>query len=198
MLRFTKLVLMLLFALTVASCGPDEALVAEAETPPTAEAETPSTAEEDCCNCAFFSTKTFEGNDTFQCSFAYPAHWEVRFIPMDNTVEARPPRCEQRCDGARQMIVSIATGKDNNADYQEREWEKSANIVGSRFCGGRKVTFIRPPGTEPDGKGGALVFHVGDNDGRAYDAQALFSCPNAGEWQRLERLVLDSLDDRRS
>jgi hypothetical protein len=93
------------------------------------------------------------------------------------------------------MSFAISTGKDNNADTDE-QYAATQGImtqVGSVSCGGRSGPIFRPPGTSSGGKSGAISFHVGNNDGKAYDARALFSCPTPGEWQELEKLLIGSV-----
>lgn len=146
-----------------------------------------------CCSCAFTQTVEFKANDDIPCSFAYPAQWEVSFDRWENSLLIKAPRCETRCGGARQMSLTVAKRKNNNAEVMEAEAGKFSTAVGSASCGGRKVTFFRPPGTEASGTSGALSFYVGRDDGLSYDARAQFSCKEPGAWQKLERLLIESL-----
>ena len=151
------------------------------------------TEEPDCCSCDYSATKTFLPTGKFQCSFSYPANWEAQYDKWENVVYVKAPRCERRCEGARMMAVSISTGRDNNADQQEQDAQAGgAMVVGSVSCGGRSGPAIRPPGSSPGERAGKTNFHVGKNDGRAYDAWAQYSCPAPGEWQVLEKLLLGS------
>ena len=75
----------------------------------------------DCCSCAFDETRIYPAHGDFQCSFAYPANWEARYDPWENTVYISAPRCKQRCGGARNITFKISKGKDNNADTEEAE-----------------------------------------------------------------------------
>ncbi|TXS93856.1 hypothetical protein FV139_09485 [Parahaliea maris] len=179
----------LLLGLAITGCGPGDTPAEE----PTASAEPPPA---DCCNCDYAATAIYPGNEEFQCSFAYPAHWEARYIPSENAVDVRAPRCAQRCKGARIMSFSIGPSDNTNAEYREQEWRKRAEIVGENTCGGRDGPIIRAGDTGPGSRSGMLIFHAGNFDGKAYDARVQFSCPNVGEWQKLEQLFLESLDDR--
>ena len=147
----------------------------------------------ECCSCDYLSTKIFPGNENFQCSFAYPAHWNVRYIATENDVDVRAPRCETRCPSSGSMVFSVSTGKDNNADVGEQSWQKNNTAVGTASCGGRALTVYRPRYMEINKVNGANIFHVGNNDGKAYDARVAYKCPQPREWQKLERLFTESL-----
>lgn len=155
--------------------------------------ESTQSAELECCSCDYLSTKTFPGNKDFQCSFDYPAHWELRYIPSENSVDIRAPRCEKRCGGSRSMVFFVSTGKDNNAEIQEKALQADSPIVGTASCGGRDLTIYRPRFMEINKEAGMNHFHVGNNDGKAYDARIQYACPKPGDWQKLESLFKDSL-----
>lgn len=183
-----------LVAALLLGCGPDS-VPAQREVPAhdkSSGREMSAVAEgAHCCSCSFTETREYVANEDIPCGFEYPAHWDMSFDRGDNSLLFTAPRCETRC-GSRSMSFSVARGRDNNAEYQERE--TTAPVVGRASCGGRDVTFYRPPGTEPAGRMGKTFFHVGRNDGRAYDAQAIFNCPEPGDWLKLEKLLVESLN----
>lgn len=152
-------------------------------------------AQADCCSCAFTETKEYVGSGDFPCSFKYPAHWEVSYDRWENQVYIRAPRCETRCGGSNSLgfQVSPGNGKDNNALQQEESWRQSLTPAGSARCGGRELTAYRSLDSKPDQKIASLLLHVGKGDGKNYDASIRLSCSNPGEWQKLEKLVMDSL-----
>jgi hypothetical protein len=146
----------------------------------------------DCCSCAFDSTEVYAANGDFQCSFAYPAGWEVSYDRWENWVLVKAPRCEKRCNGARSMSVRIGTGKDNNWEVREQGMYDMLQNVGKGSCGGRTFPFFRTLDSKPDKLSGALNFYVGNNDDKVYGGLAQFACPEPGGWQELERLLIDS------
>jgi len=145
----------------------------------------------DCCSCDFESTEIFEPTGEFQCSFAYPAGWEVSYDRWENWVHITAPRCEERC-GSRSMSVRIGTRKDNNWEISEKGMQEKLQDVGEGSCGGRAFRFYRSMDSKPDKLLGSLNFYVGKNDGKAYGALASFQCPEHGDWQKLERLLIDT------
>jgi hypothetical protein len=147
-----------------------------------------------CCSCAFTQTEVFEPTEDFPCSFEYPAGWDVRYIPSENAVDIRAPRCETRCRGKRSLVFSVSKYKNNNAAAQEDMWHQIGVPVGRAECGGRAVTFFEPAGTEQEGESGMIAFLVGKHDGLDYDAKVMMACPAPGEWLELEKLIIDSLN----
>jgi len=147
----------------------------------------------ECCRCDWTQTQTFEPTDEFPCSFEYPAGWEARYIPSDNSVDIRAPRCEQRCGGSRSIVFSVAKYKNNNWEYLESHWQTSALPVGRAECGGRTVTFFQSKESDEHTTHGAMSFLVGKFDGLNYDARLALDCAVPGEWQKLQRLIIDTL-----
>jgi len=159
-----------------------------------ADAEAANADAQQCCSCAFTQTEVFESTEDFPCSFEYPADWDVRYIPSENAVDIRAPRCETRCRGGGSLVFSVSKYKNNNAEVQEDMWHKIGTPVGSADCGGRAVTFFEPAGMERDGRSGMIAFLVGKNDNLDYDAKVMMDCPAPGEWLELEKLIIGSLN----
>ena len=41
---------------------------------------------------------------------------------------------------------------------------------------------------------GATSFFVGKHDGLSYDARLAVNCPKPGDWQKIQQLIIDTLD----
>lgn len=149
---------------------------------------------DDCCSCNFTEVRTFEATEKFQCSFDYPGHWEARYLPFDNAVDVTAPRCSDRCGGPRMMSFQISTGRDNNWKYQEEARASGTlSLRETSACGGITMNMYRSMDTSENTRTGRLIFHVGNDDNRAYDSSATFACPEAGDWQKLEALFVNSV-----
>ena len=146
----------------------------------------------DCCSCTYDTVQVFPPTGKFQCSFAYPSGWEADYDPLENRVYVKGPRCEKRCEGSRMMSVQISTGPDNNWAIGEQEMQSSLATPGKGSCGGRDFNFYRNVDSTPDKQNARLVFHVGNKDDKVYDASAQLACPKPGDWQGLEKLLIDT------
>jgi len=147
-----------------------------------------------CCSCDFSQTEVWEPNDDFPCSFEYPAGWGARYIGMDNSADIRAPRCETRCKGSRSIIFSVAKYKNNNFEFLEEHWQESAIPVGRAECGGRDVIIFQSKESGDSTLNGAMSFFVGKHDGLSYDARLAINCPNPGDWQKIQQLIIDTLE----
>lgn len=144
-----------------------------------------------CCQCRIQPAKTLS-DSRLPCDFDIPENWEVVVGDDGAAVSgAAGPRCEAVCPVSSGVAFSVANKPNANAETTEEIWNQVMTVAGSARCSDRTVTFFALPGADPNGLIGGLRFHVG-HGGRAYGANATFTCPDPGQWMRLQELFISS------
>jgi hypothetical protein len=144
-----------------------------------------------CCKCRIQPAEAFSSS-TLPCQFDVPASWETIVGDDGASVTAvSGARCETACPVSSGLAFSVAKKPNTNAETMEGIWRQVMKVVGKARCGGQDVTFFSLPGADPAGLMGGLRFHVG-HGGKRYGANATFTCPEPGEWLRLQQLFIDT------
>jgi len=146
------------------------------------------------CSCQFQAVEPFSSGKNLPCVFDHPAGWESRSADDGAAVQGvvGKPAGDAPCmSGTAAITVSIAKKPNPNAAAMEEFWPQIMKVAGTAECGGGAVTFFNTPGSEPGGQMGGLRFHVPFH-GKRYGGSATFSCPNPGEWLKLQELFINT------